>query len=333
MPESASIADGAAEQAPIEVVDNGNKSLAELMASDKRFSDPNIDWDKVLSKEQETDFDERDVDAEGFAKYDENGNRIDQSGRIIEDDAETKEPEAKVETETKPTVETKPATAELPDDVKATLKEHELFQKIFSENPEQLAEMLIKDMDPRARAKFEARMGITSDDARREEFDFTEYEPATTAEAYILSRKDDVEAIPHVIADMGKLRSEVEQAHVRFGLPIDHANLLAFDLDARLNVIAEHLGLSFPKADLKGMIDALKADGRKTYQTVHEPHAAQYANVGKNAKQRDVERPNDPARTTRETVATKPKPGSSLLELINRDPELRKMSRQFMKES
>lgn len=329
---TSALIEGATEQPPIEITDNGGKSLAELMAGDKRFSDPNTDWDAQLNKPEEDDFDTREVDEQGFRKYDDDGNRIDQLGNVIEDDK--KETEAKVDTppvETKP--EEKPTATEIPADVQERLKQLDFFEKTFAEQPLQMAAAILKDADPRQRAAFMAEMGMTQAESTREQFDFSEYEPATDAERYILSRGEDIEAIPHVIADTAKLRADIDRTREQFGVPIDHANLQVFDLRAAVDVILDHLGISLPKADFKAMVEELKSDGRKTYGSVIGKHIEQYASAAKNAKQREVERPTDPGRTTREPVATKPKPNSSLMDLINSDPELRARARQFMKES
>jgi hypothetical protein len=181
----------------------------------------------------------------------------------------------------------------------------EVFEKQLTDNPEEVAAAIVNEMDPRQRAAFLSQLGISqnSEGAERTHFDIGEYEPASDLEAAMLDRWNDVEAIPHIVADQQAFKQEMLSHFQHVAPNVDHANLSAMIAMEQLNVIAETLGIQFPDIDYKAMSEELR-DGRKTYRSVIEKHTAPYKTLASNAKQRSAPRPSTPANQSRQRVDT-----------------------------
>jgi hypothetical protein len=278
-----------------------NESLLELVMKDKSLSGDMNDWDHLDTESQ----DNRAVDDEGFRLYDDDGNRIDQMGNIIEDetddDTDVKPDEKKVETEPEPKAEE--TEAKKPEADPKVLEQWEFFQKSLVENPDAVAAAIVNEMDPRQRASFLNKLGISQDaeGIEREAFDVEQYEPQSDLEIAVANRWQDLESIPHIVRDTQELKNQMTSSFQTIAPAVDHANIASLVAMAQLEVMATAMGIQFPSIDFQSMATEL-ADGRKTYKSVVDKYTAPYKTVAENAKQRSAPRPQTPANQSRQPV-------------------------------
>ena len=267
---------------------------------------PKIDPDDAMAGGMEA-MDDRPVDENGFALLDINGSPIDEraEAKLIEmgydfgEDGSLQEPKAE---EAKP-AETKPAEPTLDDVTKDKVAKFDFFEEALAKSPDALAAQIVQNMDPRQRASFLKELGITQtpQGAERPTFnpktatleDGSAYVPYGPMEEALSDRWDDIDSIPHVIADQSKLREEIQGYRNELAPNIDAANVYGQLAIRQIGVLAEALGIKFPEMNFNEVMAEL-ADGRKSYTSVLDRRTAEYKNLSKNVQQRDRERPQDP---------------------------------------
>lgn len=193
------------------------------------------------------------------------------------------------------------------------------FSDLIDKSPETLIEWAIGKMgEGQKDALLKSLNAAPVVQAQLPDIDPQTYEAQSDLEAALLPRMQDVKSIPAMRQEIAQLKASIAQTaqqEVRsLHEPMTYLSVYSEIAMARMDAMADAMGVEFPMPDLAAIAEALK-DGRTTHRSaVAKVIGNTYKQKAAEHKQARAERPKTPGNSSTRQPAIKP--GMSMVDIM-----------------
>lgn len=241
------------------------------------------------------------------------------------EDEEVDEPkvdDTKPEVKEEVTEEKDEKTSEDDSALKEKLELFEKFDTALREKPESIVSAIFSSLSEEAKAEVLKSIGVDTikNSPDTDTFDVDTYVPQGEFEEALKPRWNDIKALPKLISDTEKLKSEVVERQEVLIPHISEANVVSQIALVKIDAICDLLGIELPDADVNKVAKALGEKNSSYRDAVRK--SVDYKKTVEDAKQKKVERPRTPAHSSAkaEPIAE----GTGMVEIARRLGTLRR---------